>query len=64
MDLETRNILGYDYLPYMIVVSLEMSDEPHLSPLETPFTSFFAFMVTLSIFCTIHKLLIFNDCIH
>ena len=28
MDLETRNILGYDYLPYMIVVSLEMSDEP------------------------------------
>ena len=28
MDLGTRNILGYDYLPYMIVVSLEMSDEP------------------------------------
>ena len=28
MDLGTRNILGYDYLPYMTVVSLEMSDEP------------------------------------
>ena len=33
MDLETRNILGYDYLPYMIVVSLEMSDEPYFLPL-------------------------------
>ena len=31
MDLGTRNILGYDYLPYMTVVSLEMSDEPDFS---------------------------------
>ena len=31
MDLGMRNILGYDYLPYMTVASLEMSDEPKKS---------------------------------
>ena len=30
MNLGTRSILGYDYLPYMTVASLEMSDEPKI----------------------------------
>ena len=36
MDLGMRNILGYDYLPYMTVASLEMSDEPNKSIKSCP----------------------------